>query len=226
MTPTKLLVQRLFAFAVAIAAWWSATHWPRAVRSMNRPLVRRAVVVRTVEPPPALPTHRCDRSTKHAAGLFEGRKKPEHTRISGNPESARTQERQERLMKRRREFYVEEEVAERLATMAAEPGSSKTAIMTNALKAYFDFTALGPNSKRFRAWLGRLSVQLGRIERDRQIVAETSALLARFQLLVTTSLSDPDRAALPTAQERFKAFVEQVSRRVFSVAASQKMCSR
>ena len=36
MTPTKLLVHKLIAFAVAIAALWSATHRMRLVRTINR----------------------------------------------------------------------------------------------------------------------------------------------------------------------------------------------
>jgi hypothetical protein len=47
-------------------------------------------------------------------------------------------------------------------------------------------------------------------------VAETLALLARFQFLVTASLPGSDRPARTLAQERFKAFVEQVSRRLSS----------
>jgi hypothetical protein len=83
--------------------------------------------------------------------------------IPGNPQSPRTQELQEGRMKRRHEFYLEEEVSERLATVAAKPGSSKTAIMTGALKAYFDRRAGTELDGRFKARLDKLSVQLGRI---------------------------------------------------------------
>ena len=119
-------------------------------------------------------------------------------------------------MKRRHEFYLDEDLSERLATMAAKPGSSKTAIMTDALKAYFDRGAASELDERFKARLDKQSLQLARIERDQQIVAETLALLARFQFLVTSPLPNDDRAARTLAQERFKAFVEQVSRRVSS----------
>jgi hypothetical protein len=119
-------------------------------------------------------------------------------------------------MKRRHEFYLDEDLSERLATMAAKPGSSKTAIMTDALKAYFARGAAGELDERFKARLDKQSHQLARIERDQQIVAETVALLARFQFLVTAPLPESDRAARAMAQERFKAFVEQVSRRISS----------
>jgi hypothetical protein len=122
----------------------------------------------------------------------------------------------ERLMKRRHEFYLDAEVSERLATMAAKPGSSATAIMADALKAYFDRAASTELDERFRARLDKLSIQLGRLEHDQQIVAEALAVLARFQFSVTAPLSASDQAARSVAQDRFKAFIEQVSRRISS----------
>jgi predicted transcriptional regulator len=122
----------------------------------------------------------------------------------------------EGLLKRRHEFYLDAEVSERLATMAAKPGSSKTAIMTDALKGYFDRAASTELDDRFKARLDKLSVQLGRLERDQEIVAEALALLARFQFSVTAPLSASDQAARSMAQDRFKAFIDQVSRRISS----------
>ena len=119
-------------------------------------------------------------------------------------------------MKRRHEFYLDEELSERLSSMAAKPGSSKTAIMMDALRAYFDRRAANELDEQFRTRLDKQSVQLARIERDQQIVAETLALFARFQFLVTAPVADSDRAVRTLAQERFKAFIEQVSRRVSS----------
>ena len=60
-------------------------------------------------------------------------------------------------MKRRHEFYLEEEVSERLTTMATKPCSSKTEIMTDALKAYFDQHADTELDERFRPQLDRRS---------------------------------------------------------------------
>lgn len=119
-------------------------------------------------------------------------------------------------MKRRHEFYLDEDLSVRLSTMAEKPGSSKTAIMTDALRAFFDRGAASELDELFKRRLDKLSIQLGRIERDQQIVAETVALLTRFQFLVTAPLPDSDRAARALAQERFKAFVVQVSRRIGS----------
>ncbi len=119
-------------------------------------------------------------------------------------------------MKRWHEFYLDEDLSERLATMAAKPGSPKTAIMTDALKAYIDRRAASELDERFKTRLDKQSHQLARIERNHQILAETVALLARFQFLFTAPLPESDRAGRAMAQERFKAFVEQVSRRISS----------
>jgi len=117
-------------------------------------------------------------------------------------------------MKRRHEFYLDEDHSARLSTIAEKPGSSRTAIMTDALRAYLDRGAASEIDERFMTRLDKLSIQLGRIERDQQIVAETVALLTRFQFLVTPPLPESDRVARALAQEHSKDFVEQVSRRI------------
>lgn len=119
-------------------------------------------------------------------------------------------------MKRRHEFNLDEDISERLAVLASKPGASKSAIMIEALRAYLDRRGANELDERFKARLEKLSTQLGRIERDQQIVAETLALLARFQVMATAPFSDSDRAARSIAQERFRTFLEQVSRRVTS----------
>jgi hypothetical protein len=117
-------------------------------------------------------------------------------------------------MKRRHQFYLDGKLAEQLMALAAKPGSSKTAIMTDALQAYLDRRGAGELEERFKVRLDRLSMQLGRIERDLQVVAESLALFIRFQLTITGPLPEADRAARALGQDRFHSFVEQVSRRI------------
>ncbi|HVA13767.1 MAG TPA: ribbon-helix-helix protein, CopG family [Stellaceae bacterium] len=119
-------------------------------------------------------------------------------------------------MKRRHQFYLDGKLAEQLMALAAKPGSSKTAIMTDALQAYLDRRGAGELEERFKVRLDRLSMQLGRIERDLQVVAESLALLIRFQLTITGPLPEADRAARAIGQDRFHSFMQQVSRRIAS----------
>ncbi len=117
-------------------------------------------------------------------------------------------------MKRRHEFYLDNDVSEQLVALASKPGSSKTQIMSAALRAYIDRRGASEFDERFKARLDRLSVQLRRVERDQQVIAETLALFVRYQLMVTAPPPESDRVARAIAQERFKSFIEQVARRL------------
>jgi hypothetical protein len=79
-------------------------------------------------------------------------------------------------MKRRHEFYPEEDLCIRLSTMAEKPGSSNTAIMTYALRAYFDRGAPSELDELFKTRLHKLSIQLGRIERGRRRLVKVRSL--------------------------------------------------
>jgi predicted transcriptional regulator len=123
-------------------------------------------------------------------------------------------------MKRRHEFYLDADVSEQLNALAAKPGASKTAIMSDALRAYLERRGANELDQRFRARLDRLSMQLGRIERDQQVVAEMLALFVRFQLTVTAPIPDGDRAARALGQARYESFLQQVSHRLAGSAGT------
>ncbi len=117
-------------------------------------------------------------------------------------------------MKRRHEFYLDANVSEQLNALAAKPGASKTAIMSDALRAYLERRGANELDQRFRARLDRLSMQLGRIERDQQVIAEMLALFVRFQLTVTAPVPEADRAGRALGQARYESFLQQVSLRL------------
>lgn len=97
-------------------------------------------------------------------------------------------------MKRRHEFYLDEDVSEQLANLARKPGGSKTAIMTTALRAYLDRRGTNELDDQFKTRLDKPSLQSARIERDQQIVAESLALLAHFQFLNTPLVFNDENA--------------------------------
>jgi predicted transcriptional regulator len=123
-------------------------------------------------------------------------------------------------MKRRHEFYLDADVSEQLNALAAKPGASKTAIMSDALRASLERRGANELDQRFRARLDRLSMQLGRIERDQQVIAEMLALFVRFQLTVTAPVPEADRAARALGQARYESFLQQVSRRLAGSAGT------
>ena len=118
-------------------------------------------------------------------------------------------------MKARHHIYLDEDLTERLEQMAAKPGSSRSAVIAAAVRAYLDRKGADELDHRLNVRLNRLTRQLAQIERDVGIVMETLALYVRYALTVTAPPSDRDQsAANAVGQERFQSFVEQVGRRL------------
>lgn len=118
-------------------------------------------------------------------------------------------------MKTRRHIYLEEDLTNRLGQLAAKPGSSRSAIVADALRAYLDRQGSDELDARLNVRLDKLTRQMKQIERDVGIVMETLALYVRYALTVTAPPPEGDRsAANAVGHERFQAFVEQVGRRL------------
>ena len=118
-------------------------------------------------------------------------------------------------MKPRHHVYLDEELTERLDALASKPGSSKSAIVADALKSYLGRRAARELDDLLKVRLDRFGNQLARIERDQQVVMESLALFIRYQFMVTAPVPEADLpAARAAAQERFQAFIDQVGRRL------------
>ena len=121
-----------------------------------------------------------------------------------------------RPAKRRHQLYLDADISERLETLAAEPGASKSAILADAVQAWLTKRAAHELDDRFGQALGRIGTQLGRIERDQQVTMETLALFIRYFLTVNAPLPESDQAARAVGRDRFKAFIDQVGRNLAS----------
>lgn len=117
-------------------------------------------------------------------------------------------------MKPRHHLYLDDELTEQLEALAAEPGSSKSAIVSDALRSYLARRGSKEVEDILKVRFDRFSAQLNRIERDQQVVLESLALFVRYQLTVTAPLPEPDQAARAVGQDRFQAFVDQVGRQL------------
>lgn len=118
-------------------------------------------------------------------------------------------------MKPRHHLYLDDELTEQLETLAAKPGSSKSAIVSDALRSFLARRGANEVDDRLKVRLDRLSRRLNRIERDQQILLESLALFVRYYLTVTAPLPEADQeAARALGQERFQAFIDQVGRRI------------
>src|SRR3546814_19570266 len=117
-------------------------------------------------------------------------------------------------MKPRHHLYLDDALTEQLDALARKPGSSKSAIVADALRSYLARRGTKELDDLLKTRLHRISRQLGRIERDQQVLLETLALFVRYQLTVPAPLpaADPAAAHAP-AQQRVPAFTHQVRRR-------------
>ncbi|TWB48243.1 CopG family transcriptional regulator [Nitrospirillum viridazoti] len=117
-------------------------------------------------------------------------------------------------MKPRHHLYLDDDLTAQLDALAAKPGTSKSAIVADALRQYLGRRGARELDEALRIRLDRQSRQLERIERDVQVLLESVALFVRYQLTVTAPLPEPDKAARAIGQERFQKFIDQVGRQM------------
>lgn len=118
-------------------------------------------------------------------------------------------------MKPRHHLYLDDELTRRLEALAAKPGGCKSAIVSDALRAFLDREGARELDDLLGVRLDRVGRQLGRLERDVGIVMESLALFVRYQFAVIPPLSDLDQpAARALARDRYHAFIQQVGRRI------------
>jgi hypothetical protein len=114
------------------------------------------------------------------------------------------------LDKIRHQLFLPADLSERLEKLATKPGASKSSILADALTAWLNRQAASELEQKFAHRLDRMSMALGRIERDGHILLESLALFIRYELAVTAPLADNDHAGRAQARERFAAFVARV----------------
>lgn len=117
-------------------------------------------------------------------------------------------------MKPRHHLYLDDELTAQLDALASKPGSTKSAIVADALRQYLSRRGAEAIDEMLRIRLDRQARQLERIERDVQVLLESLALWVRYQLTVTAPLPEPDRAAHAVGKERFQKFIDQVGRQM------------
>ena len=128
----------------------------------------------------------------------------------------------------RHQFFLSEDLTERLETLAARPGVSKSAILADAVEAWLNRRGAHELDDRFGLRLDRLTRAIDKVGRDGEVLLETVALFVRYELAIHTPLAENDHAGRAMARERFNAFVQQVGRqiaagrRTLAVAASEQ----
>lgn len=114
----------------------------------------------------------------------------------------------------RHQFYLPDDLSEKLEAMAKEPGSSKTAILTDALRAWFERRAANELDERFGLRLDRINQANERLERKVEFVAEALGTFVQHQLTVLAHQPPFDQETGQLGLKRYRAFVEMVGRRL------------
>lgn len=114
----------------------------------------------------------------------------------------------------RHQLFLPKPLSERLEALAAKPGASKSAILTDAVSAWLNRRGASELEDRFAIRLDRLTQAIGRVDRDTHVILETLALFIRFELSIQVPLAENDQAGRALAAKRFEAFVMQVGRQV------------
>lgn len=117
-------------------------------------------------------------------------------------------------MNGRHQIWLEPALGAELDRLGAKPGATKSAIVADALRAFFERRAGSAVDEMLRLRLDRMTKVIGRLERDQQVLLESLALFVRYQLTVTAPLPEADKAAQAIGRERFQRFVDQVGRQL------------
>ena len=116
--------------------------------------------------------------------------------------------------KRRHQFYLPDDLSEKLEALAAEPGSSKSAILTDAFRAWLERRGATELDERFGARLDRLSRADEQLGRKLDFVAEALGTFVQHQLTLVAHQPPFDPETGQLGLQRYRAFVEVVGRRL------------
>lgn len=114
-------------------------------------------------------------------------------------------------MKPRHHLYLDDDLTAQLDALSAVPGTSKSAIVADALRQYLKHRGGTEQDDAVRVRLDRLSRHHERMERDLAIVIETLTEFLRTYIAATSFAPDLDNAARAKANEKLRAFIARVA---------------
>jgi O-methyltransferase involved in polyketide biosynthesis len=117
-----------------------------------------------------------------------------------------------KTFKTRHQFYLPDDLSEKLDTLAGKPGSSKTAILTDALRAWIDRKAVNELDERFAPRLERQHRLLQRLDNASRKQAAMMEVFVRHQLTLVAHTPTFDDAARQLGKRKFAAFIDIVER--------------
>jgi len=119
-----------------------------------------------------------------------------------------------RASRTRYQLFLPDDLSERLEALAAEPGVSKSAILTAALLAWLDRRGKNDLDDMFSARLDRASRADERIERKLDFVAEALGTFVQHQLTLVAHQAPFEHETGQLGLKRYRAFIDLVGRRL------------
>src|SRR3546814_2078791 len=92
----------------------------------------------------------------------------------------------------RHQLFLPKPLSDRLEALAAKPGATKSAILTDAVTAWLNRRGASELEDRFAIRLDRMTQAIGRVDRDTQVILETLALFISFELSIQVPLAEND----------------------------------
>jgi predicted transcriptional regulator len=106
-------------------------------------------------------------------------------------------------------------IAKRLDQVAAHKGVSKSAVIAAALASFLSPDGEDQREAAIAKRLDRLSRQFDRLERDQNVLIETTALYVRYFLTVSLPVPEGQQdAARAQGRARYTQFIEQLARHI------------
>lgn len=116
--------------------------------------------------------------------------------------------------KTRHQFYLPDGISAALERLAAVPGASKTAILSDALSSWIERSGAQELDGRFGPRLDRLARVAERIEDKLDILNEAFGLFVLHQLTLTAHQPAFDHETVRLGRDRYAQFVGQAGRRI------------
>jgi hypothetical protein len=119
-----------------------------------------------------------------------------------------------KTFKTRHQFYLPDDLSKKLETLSAEPGSSKTAILTDAFRVWLERRGATDLDERFGVRLDRLSRSDEQLARKLDFVAEALGTFVQHQLTLVAHHPPFDTETGQLGLQRYRMFVDMVGRRL------------
>ena len=119
-----------------------------------------------------------------------------------------------KTFKTRHQFYLPDDLSEKLDTLTSKPGTSKTQILTDALNAWLERKGTQEIDQRFGPRLDRQNRTAERLERKVDALTEMLGLFVRHQLTLVAHQPPFDAETARLGKARYTAFIKLVEQRL------------